>query len=103
LSDQGYAPTFKSLMDDTPWDMYGVGRNARCDNCMAHCGFEGTAVNDAFSHPLKAMATALRGPRTAGPMAPDPPILYQDRRIETTIAVSAVTRAKRTPTADSVQ
>jgi hopanoid biosynthesis associated radical SAM protein HpnH len=73
LSDQGYAPSFRSLMDDTPWDMYGVGRNPRCDNCMAHCGFEGTAVNDAFRHPIKAMLTSLRGPRVEGPMAPELP------------------------------
>jgi hopanoid biosynthesis associated radical SAM protein HpnH len=103
LTDEGHAESFKSLMEDTNWDLYGVGRNPACDNCMAHCGFEGTAVNDAFSHPLKALKTALRGPLTAGPMAPDPPVLYQDRRIETTIAVSAVTRAKRTPAVDSVQ
>src|SRR5580658_8235670 len=73
LSDQGYAPSFRSLMDDTPWDMYGVGRNPRCDNCMAHCGFEGTAVDDTFRHPLKALAVALRGPRVDGPMAPELP------------------------------
>ena len=66
-----------------------------CDNCMAHCGFEGTAVNDAFSHPLKALTTAVRGPRTSGPMAPNPPILYQQRAHVTvaTVPVSAVTRA----------
>jgi hypothetical protein len=38
---------------------------------MAHCGFEGTAVNDAFRHPLKALLTSLRGPKVTGPMAPD--------------------------------
>jgi hypothetical protein len=43
---------------------------------MAHCGFEPTAVNDAVSHPLKALWIALRGPRTEGPMAPDPAISY---------------------------
>jgi hopanoid biosynthesis associated radical SAM protein HpnH len=105
LTDEGHADSFRSLMQDTDWDAYGVGRNPACDNCMAHCGFEGTAVNDAFSHPLKALATSILGPRTAGPMAPDPPILYRDRerRVETTIAVSAVTRAKRAPEVDSVQ
>ena len=46
---------------------YGVGKNPRCDNCMAHCGFEGTAVNDAFSHPLKALKAALQGPQVKGP------------------------------------
>jgi hypothetical protein len=45
---------------------------------MAHCGFEGTAVNDAFSHPLKAMWAALRGPKVSGPLAPELPIQYTD-------------------------
>jgi hopanoid biosynthesis associated radical SAM protein HpnH len=76
LSDEGYAPSFRSLIEETEWERYGVGRNPRCDNCMAHCGFEGTAVNDAFRHPLKALKLALFGPRVTGPMQPDPPILY---------------------------
>jgi hopanoid biosynthesis associated radical SAM protein HpnH len=71
LSDEGYAPTYKSLIQDTEWDKYGIGNNVKCNNCMAHCGFEGTAVNDAFRHPLKALLTSLRGPRISGPMAPD--------------------------------
>jgi hypothetical protein len=40
---------------------------------MAHCGFEGTAVDDVFSHPFKAMMVSLRGPRVEGPMAPELP------------------------------
>jgi len=71
LSDEGYAPTYKSLIEDTEWHKYGIGNNAKCNNCMAHCGFEGTAVNDAFRHPLKALLTSLRGPKVSGPMAPD--------------------------------
>jgi hypothetical protein len=43
---------------------------------MAHCGFEGTAVNDAFSNPLKLLWVTLRGPRTSGPMAPELPLRY---------------------------
>jgi len=78
LSDEGYASSYRSLIDDTLWDQYGVGRNPRCDNCMAHCGFEGTAVNDAFAHPLKALKAALRGPRVAGPMAPELPVVYSE-------------------------
>ncbi len=76
LSDEGHAPSFRSLMEETDWDRYGVGRNPRCNNCMAHCGFEGTAVDDTFAHPLKALGVSLRGPRTGGPMAPELPILY---------------------------
>ena len=74
LSDEGSAPSYRSLMEDTEWERYGVGRNPRCNNCMAHCGFEGTAVNDAFAHPLKALMATLRGPRVSGPMAPDVPL-----------------------------
>jgi hopanoid biosynthesis associated radical SAM protein HpnH len=71
LSDEGYAPTFRALMEETDWDRYGVGRNPRCDNCMAHCGYEGTAVEDTFAHPLSALRVAVLGPRLRGPMAPD--------------------------------
>jgi hypothetical protein len=59
-------------MEETDWDKYGVGNNPKCANCMAHCGFEPTAINDTFAHPLKAMRVSLRGPRLDGPMAPDP-------------------------------
>ena len=36
-----------------------------------HCGFEPTAVNDTFAHPIKALRVMLRGPRTDGPFARD--------------------------------
>jgi hopanoid biosynthesis associated radical SAM protein HpnH len=76
LVDEGYVATFDELINDTDWDNYGFGHNPKCDNCMAHCGYEGTAVNDTFSHPIKAALEAMRGPRTEGPMAPELPILY---------------------------
>lgn len=79
LTDEGSAPTFRSLMEDTEWNRYGVGRNPACNNCMAHCGYEGTAVDDSFAHPLKALKVLLRGPRLSGPMAPDPPVVYAER------------------------
>ena len=61
-------------MDDTEWDKYGVGNYEKCADCMVHCGFEGTAVKDMVRHPLKALAVALRGVRTEGPMAQDIPL-----------------------------
>ncbi|MGH8146177.1 MAG: adenosyl-hopene transferase HpnH [Rhodanobacteraceae bacterium] len=76
LVDEGYVPTFKDLMEKTDWDHYGVGRNPKCANCMAHCGFEGTAADDSFRHPLKALWVSMRGPKLTGPFAADPPILY---------------------------
>jgi hopanoid biosynthesis associated radical SAM protein HpnH len=77
LVNEGYAPSFKALMEDTDWDNYGTGKNPKCDNCMAHCGYEGSAVDDVFAHPIKAMLVSLRGPRTEGPFAPDPEVRYK--------------------------
>ena len=71
LVDEGSAPTFQALMEETNWDHYGTGNNPKCDNCMAHCGYEATAVTDAMNHPLKALRVSLQGPRTEGPFAPE--------------------------------
>jgi len=71
LLGEGYADSFKELMETTDWDSYGVGRYEKCADCMAHCGYEPTAANAAIRHPLSALWTALRGVRTEGPMAPE--------------------------------
>jgi hopanoid biosynthesis associated radical SAM protein HpnH len=76
LVDEGYASTFKALMEETDWDRYGTGKNPKCANCMAHCGYEATAVNDAVNHPVKALRVFLRGPKTDGALAPELPITY---------------------------
>ncbi|HEX5605438.1 MAG TPA: adenosyl-hopene transferase HpnH [Candidatus Binatia bacterium] len=77
LVDEGYAPTFKALMEETQWYNYGTGNNPKCANCMAHCGYEATAVNDSINHPLKALRVTLRGPKTEGPFAPELPVSYE--------------------------
>lgn len=87
LVDEGYEPTFQALMENTNWDAYGAGRNPKCDNCMAHCGYEGTAVDDTFAHPIKALMAGIRGPRTEGPLAPDLPILYGNREEATAVKI----------------
>jgi hopanoid biosynthesis associated radical SAM protein HpnH len=71
LLGEGYAKSFRELMDDTAWDDYGVGNYEKCADCMVHSGFEASAVMDTVKHPLKALAVTLRGPRTEGPMAED--------------------------------
>jgi hypothetical protein len=43
MSD-GYAATYQELLDTTDWESYGRGKDPRCENCMAHCGYEPTAV-----------------------------------------------------------
>lgn len=78
LVGEGYAASFKSLMEDTDWSKYGTGINPKCANCMMHCGYEMTAVEDTFRHPLRAAKVALSGPRLDGPMAPEVPFLYDE-------------------------
>jgi hopanoid biosynthesis associated radical SAM protein HpnH len=81
LVGEGYASTFSGLMEETVWDNYGTGRNPKCDNCMVHCGFEATAVNDTVNNPLKALGVFLKGPKTDGKMAPELPTLYKEDKI----------------------
>ena len=78
LVDEGYASSFQALMSETDWGDYGKGRNPKCANCMVHCGFEATAIEDTLKHPLAAARVALRGPATEGTMAPELPVLYDD-------------------------
>ena len=77
LLNEGYAQSFKELMEETAWDLYGTGNYEKCANCMVHCGFEATAVNDTVAHPLKALKVLLRGIGTEGPMAPEIPLSGQ--------------------------
>ena len=74
LLSEGYADSFRELMDETDWDSYGTGNYEKCADCMAHCGYEATAVADTVRKPWKALAVALRGVRTEGPMAPEIPL-----------------------------
>mgnify|MGYP006265627393 CR=1 FL=1 len=93
LVDEGYATSFKSLMEDTPWDKYGNAKNPKCANCMAHCGFEASAVEDAMKHPLKAAWVSLMGPRTSGPMAEEVKPEYEvqpETKPRRTISIEAV-------------
>ena len=83
LVNEGYAKSYKELIEDTEWDKYGVRHNPKCDNCMVHCGFEGTAVNDSFKNPLKLLELSLNGgPKTEGPLSPDLPITYDLNKID---------------------
>ena len=58
LMADGYAKTFQELIETTDWDAYGRGRDPRCDNCMAHCGYEPTAML-ATTKSLKQSLRAL--------------------------------------------
>jgi len=74
LLGEGYAATFRELMEETEWDRYGTGNYEKCADCMVHSGFEATAVNDTVRRPLVAANVALRGVKTDGAMAPELPL-----------------------------
>ena len=58
-------------MDTTEWERYGTGNYEKCADCMVHCGYEGTAVNDTIARPWKALRIKLFGHRVDGAMAPE--------------------------------
>jgi hopanoid biosynthesis associated radical SAM protein HpnH len=58
LMADGYAQTYKELLETTDWDKYGRGKDPRCENCMAHCGYEPTAVL-ASTRSLKQSVRAM--------------------------------------------
>lgn len=77
LISEGYADSFRELMDETDWDSYGTGNYEKCADCMVHCGYEATAVADTVAHPLKAMKVALGGIETSRAMVADTPLENQ--------------------------
>lgn len=60
LMDDGYAETYQELLEDTDWEAYGRGRDPRCNNCMAHCGYEPTSVMATMGS-LRESLRAMRG------------------------------------------
>ena len=61
LLGEGYAKTFKELMEETDWDDYGTGNYEKCADCMVHSGFEASAVMDAVEKPWKVAQGRARG------------------------------------------
>jgi hopanoid biosynthesis associated radical SAM protein HpnH len=50
LLQEGYAGSFQDLMETTRWERYGRrSGNDKCRDCMVHCGFEATAVQETFA------------------------------------------------------
>ncbi len=43
ITDEHHA-SFADLLNETPWEKYGVGKDPRCEHCMMHVGFETTAA-----------------------------------------------------------
>jgi hypothetical protein len=62
LMTDAHHATFDQLINDTPWEKYGYGKDPRCENCMVHCGYEPSAalgVNGRLGDTFKMMTWAL--------------------------------------------
>ena len=61
LLQDGYADTFKEMMETTKLEEYGVASgNPKCANCMVSCGYEPSAVLEGFGT-LKGFWAMVRG------------------------------------------
>jgi hopanoid biosynthesis associated radical SAM protein HpnH len=61
ITDQHHQ-TFEDLMNNTPWEEYGHGKDPRCEHCMVHCGYEPSAalgVNKKLGDSLKMLMWQL--------------------------------------------
>ena len=85
LLDEGYAASFRELMEETDWDAYGrQSGNPKCADCMVHCGYEPAAVEATFGSLAGLLGTArlvLFGSprRQAGADEPIPAVAANDR------------------------
>jgi hopanoid biosynthesis associated radical SAM protein HpnH len=61
LMADGYVSSYKELVETTDWSKYGRGRDPRCNNCMAHCGYEPTAVLATLRSPRQAVRAMRAG------------------------------------------
>ncbi len=64
LMTDAHHETFKDLIDNTPWEKYGHGRDPRCQDCMVHAGYEASAViggNKKLSDTWKMFTWTISG------------------------------------------
>jgi hopanoid biosynthesis associated radical SAM protein HpnH len=55
----GYVKSYRELIEDTDWSRYGRGKHPKCANCMAHCGYEPTAVLATLASPREALRALI--------------------------------------------
>jgi hopanoid biosynthesis associated radical SAM protein HpnH len=61
LLADGYAKTYRELIETTEWDKFGRGKDPRCAQCMAHCGYEPTAVIATMGSLKESLRAAVGG------------------------------------------
>jgi hopanoid biosynthesis associated radical SAM protein HpnH len=69
LMTDAHHATFKDLIEKTPWEKYGHGRDPRCQDCMVHAGYEPSAVlgaNRKLGDSWRLLKWQLSSPRKLG-------------------------------------
>jgi hopanoid biosynthesis associated radical SAM protein HpnH len=64
LMTDAHHQNFKDLIEKTPWENYGRGRDPRCADCMVHVGYEASSVlggNKKFGDTWKLLSWTLSG------------------------------------------
>ena len=64
LMTDAHHQTFKELIEKTPWEQYGRGRDPRCADCMVHVGYEASSVlggNKKFGDTWKLLSWTVSG------------------------------------------
>ena len=64
LMTDAHHQTFKELIERTPWEQYGRGRDPRCADCMVHVGYEASSVlggNKKFGDTWKLLNWTFSG------------------------------------------
>jgi len=64
LMTDAHHQTFKDLIEKTPWEQYGRGRDPRCADCMVHVGYEASSVlggNKKFGDTWKLLSWTVSG------------------------------------------
>jgi hopanoid biosynthesis associated radical SAM protein HpnH len=67
LMTDAHHKTFQDLIERTPWEKYGHGRDPRCQDCMVHAGYEPSAVlgvNRKLGDTWKLLKWQLSSPAT---------------------------------------
>ena len=60
LLADGHVESYRELIETTDWAEYGRGRDPRCSDCMAHSGYEPSAVITMMRSPLTAARSYIR-------------------------------------------
>jgi len=64
LLTDGIFPTYEALLEGIEWELYGPGRDPRCEHCAIHCGFEPAATYEAtasLKQSVRSMAWSMTG------------------------------------------